>query len=280
MTGSDTFDAMLRNKKILFAGAAALGGLFSGIITSGILGNDSVFLSWVGAGALDAALIGAFVVYAQNYYQTKSIRITSGLKRAIKKGALIGCLGGFAALAGMYVLGAGNLGRIIGWAISGGVAGYVVACQVPNLKQAHAITAGAIGGGLGCLLMLMSLGYTTGVAITGATIGLMVAMVEVMFRKNWIDIEIYPEPLTSGLNLNKPVHQYTLTLGNDPITIGSKFGMDIKLKPNSDGTINHLATIYVEGEKAILHDMLTSVRTELSAEKPHKIGECLLRLGC
>jgi hypothetical protein len=273
------FDSLARDKKILFAGAAAVGGMASGVATSLLLNQNSVFASWTVAGALDAALIGAFVVYAQNYYQTKSFRFTSGLRQALWMGALAGFAGGCAALAGMYVFGAGTLGRVAGWAISGAAAGYVVAAQVPNLKRRTAATAGAIGGGLGCLLMNMGLGYTVGVAVTGAAIGLMVALAETMFRKNWLDVEIYSEPLGSGLNLAKPINQFTLTLGADPITVGSGDTREIRLPHNASPSRSHIATIYVDGEKAIFHDLLTAAKTELYAGQPFRFGECQVRLG-
>ena len=280
MSENESFDKFLNNKKILFAGSAAIGGILSGLIITSLPGviNDN-FFSWVLSGALDTALIGAMVVYAQNYYQTKSFNITSGLKQAFKKGLVAGFVGGIAAYIGMYLFGAGNFGRSIGWAISGGVAGFVVSGQVPNLKQPTAIAAGAIGGFVGCMIMYMDFGYTLGVAITGAAIGLMVAMAEVIFRKNWLDVEIFSEVLGSGLNLSKPINQYTLTIGSDPITIGSRNGMDINLKSNTRSSNAHAASIYVENEKVIFHDLITSAKTELMADIPFRFYECLIKLG-
>ncbi|MER2539211.1 MAG: hypothetical protein ABTQ26_08215, partial [Azonexus sp.] len=157
---------LLRNKRILFATFAFLGGILSGIVVNvfPFIMNNS-FLSWVIPGALDAALIGAMTVYAQNYYQTKCFKINDGLKGAFKKGLMVGAIGGFAAYVVVQLLGAGNMSRSIGWAISGGVAGFVVSNQVPNLKMKTAIIAGAIGGFVGCIFMLMDFGYTLGVGI-------------------------------------------------------------------------------------------------------------------
>ena len=280
MSGNESFDKLLHNKKILFAGSAAMGGILSGLIITSLPGViNNAFFSWVFSGALDAALIGAMVVYAQNYYQTKSYNITSGLKQAFKKGLVAGFIGGIVAYISMYLFGSGNFGRSIGWAISGGVAGFVVSGQVPNLKQPTAIAAGAIGGFVGCMFMYMDFGYTLGVAITGAAIGLMVAMAEVIFRKNWLDVEIYSEILGSGLNLAKPIHQFTLTIGRDPITIGSRDGMDIKLKSNPKSSNAHAASIYVENEKTIFHDLISNAKTELVTDIPFQFDECLIKLG-
>lgn len=279
MTGNDAVDDLLRNKKILFAIAAALGGMLSGlIITAFPKIMDIDVLSWVVSGGLDASLIGIMVIYAQNFYQTQTFDVPSGLQRAIKTGLLMGCGGGFAAYIGMSALGNSEFGRYIGWAISGGVAGYVVSQQVPNLKPSTAITAGAIGGFLGCLLMELNFGYTAGVVITGAAIGLMVATAEVSFRKNWLDIEVFAEPLGTGLNLAKPMHQYTLTLGQRPLTVGSRHDMDIKLKPSSV-TSDHAASIYVENGKAIFHELARNAKTVLSRDKPFVYDVCQIRLG-
>ena len=158
MQNSKNLENLLRNKKILFSSAAAIGGILSGLMMTTFFDTRNGFISWVVSGALDAAMIGAIVVYAQNYYQTKSTVITSGLKQAIKKGLIIGGIGGFAALQSMHIFGAGDFGRIVGWSISGGVAGFVVSSQVPNFKRSTAIAAGAIGGFIGCLFMYMNFG--------------------------------------------------------------------------------------------------------------------------
>jgi hypothetical protein len=278
MTNSETLERLLRNKKLLFAGAAAIGGALSAFLTTSF-GFDGQFASWVLGGALDAAIIGAAVVYAQNYYQTKSFHVSASLKKAVRVGLIAGCAGGLAAMLSMYVLGAGNFGRLVGWAISGGVAGFVVSGQVPNLMQKPAVIAGAIGGAIGCLFMYMDLGYTTGVAITGAAIGLMVATAEVMFRKNWLEVEIYAQPLGSGLNFAKPVRQFTLNVGTDPITVGTRDDLDLQLNRTAGVAGSHTASIYCEGEKTVYHDLLSGSRTELSAGQPFRFGECQVRLG-
>lgn len=279
MADSEALERLLRNKKLLFAGSAAIGGVLSAFFTTSFGWSSGEFTSWVLGGALDAALIGAAVVYAQNYYQTKSFHISAGLKKAAQIGLIAGCGGGMAAMLSMYVLGAGNFGRLVGWAISGGVAGFVVSGQVPNLKQKPAVIAGAIGGAIGCLFMYMNLGYTTGVAITGAAIGLMVATAEVMFRKNWLEVEIYAQPLGTGLNLAKPLRQFTVNVGTDPITVGTRGDLDVQLNRAVGVAGDHTASIYCDGEKTVYHDLLSGSRTELSAGQAFRFGECQVRLG-
>ncbi|QOY92780.1 hypothetical protein IM543_14345 [Massilia sp. UMI-21] len=279
MADVGTLDRLSRNKKVLFAASAAIGGFISALLTQGLGLGEGAFTSWVLAGGLDAACIGAAVVYAQSYYQTRSLKVRDGLKKAAKTGLVAGCAGGLAALFGMNLFGAGNVGRMVGWAISGGVAGYVVAQQVPNLRRKPAIVAGACGGAVGCLVMYMEFGYATGVAITGAAIGLMVAMAESMFRKNWIDVEVYAHVLGNGLNLAKPERQFTLNIGADPITIGTHAGLDIEFKADPGSAPGHTASIYCDGDKTIYHDLQNGSRAELSAGQPFRFGACQVRLG-
>ncbi len=271
---------LLRNKKMLFTGFAAIGGLVSGmlVLTVPFIMNNT-FLSWTIPGAFDAALIGAMAVYAQNYYQTKSFKLPLGLKRAVTAGLVIGAAGGVCSYFVVMTFGGGEFGRFVGWALSGGVAGYVVSEQVPNLKQKTAIVAGAVGGFLGCLIMEIDFGYTIGVGVTGAAIGFIVATAEVIFRKNWVDVEIYAEKLGSGICLAKPIREFALGLGLEPITLGSREDMTIRLMPGSGSANGHSASIYFENDKAIFHDLSSDAKTELKANSPFRFCECQMRLG-
>ena len=53
---------LLRNKKLLFTGFAAIGGLISGMLMMSFPSiMNNTFLSWTVPGAFDAALIGSVV---------------------------------------------------------------------------------------------------------------------------------------------------------------------------------------------------------------------------
>lgn len=279
MTIALNINNLLVNKKILFSGFAGIGGIVSGLLMLNVFNDIGAWFSWVGGGALDAACIGVLVVYAQNYYQTKSLAISSGLLEALKKGLIVGGIGGLISYFGMLTFGAGEFGRFIGWAISGGVAGYVVSQQVPNLEKSKAIIAGSVGGGIGCLSMQIGFGYTIGVAITGAAIGFMVALAEVVFRKNWIDVEIFSSMLGTGLNLAKPINQFTLALGANPITVGVADGMNIRLKAGISTSSAHCASIYLDGDNVFFHSLADNNKTKLVAGQPFRYGESLIKLG-
>ena len=110
---------------------------------------------------------------------------------------------------------------LLGWVLLGGLLGRGMALLIPNLKPGRAALAGAVGGGLGAsaflatsaLLEGTALGETlsrfVGAAILGLAIGSMVALVEVIFRKNWLEVRY-------GANEVRHVN-----LGDAPVSIGS-----------------------------------------------------------
>ncbi|MCK5727044.1 MAG: hypothetical protein KAH22_09500 [Thiotrichaceae bacterium] len=250
---------MLR-KGMLFTIGGGAGGLVSSIVTQ-LLGSSSAFSSWVYSGALDAACIGVALVYLQNYYQTNSWENSNKLLGSLGLGLFIGAIGGFVAMLMMPLLGSGDFGRFIGWGVSGAAAGFVASLRIPNLKRKVAMAAGGIGAILGCFIMYLGLSYTLGVVITGAAIGLMVALSEVLFRKMSLDIIINP-PQTSGLNLTKP-HRFNLTLGEKPLTVGYSSVMDIQLKPTTGTTIKHAGDIYIEGGQVFFNDIEKNDKSEV-----------------
>src|SRR5439155_5797706 len=91
-----------------------------------------------------------------------------------------------------------EIGFLAGWILLGGLLGRGVGFFIPNLHAARAAVAGVGGGFLGALafLVLSRLGDVpgrfVGGAILGFAIGLMVALVEVVFRKAWLEIVYGP----------------------------------------------------------------------------------------
>jgi Ca-activated chloride channel family protein len=106
--------------------------------------------------------------------------------------------------------------RMAGWVILGALLGRGMALVVPNLKSRRALLGGAMGGAVGAAGFLWAAGALGDIAarLTGALslgffIGLMIALVEVMFRKAWLEIG-YGSRETD-----------TVTLGPKPVTVGS-----------------------------------------------------------
>lgn len=275
---NEFMNKMLSSKPRLFVAAGALGGLLSGILFVLLSLDDNPYTSWILSGALDAALISALIICGQAYYQTKKMAELDKLKSAIRLGALIGAGGGVIALIAMNFLSEGDLGRIIGWAISGGAAGFVVSRQVPNVNRMHAIGAGAIGGAAGCIAMGFDFGYIVGVGITGAAIGFVVALADEMLRKSWIEVTEYSEIIkTNGINIAKVNNTYTLTLGSESVRLGYSSDMEIQLKPEGIPMEKDVAILTMENNKCVMINLKTGVKTELLQEKPVTINNCELK---
>ncbi|NMR24044.1 hypothetical protein HH219_00530 [Pseudoalteromonas sp. NEC-BIFX-2020_015] len=262
------------NKKGLFAAGAGIGGAVSAILANilGIL--DSPFSSWVLTGAIDAALIGAFLVYVQNYYQSNSWNNTNKVLNGASKGLGIGAAGGLLAFLSMGIF-SDEIGRLVGWSISGAAAGYVASLKVPNLKVQVALIAGAIGGAIGLIVMNLGLSYTMGVVVTGAVIGLMVATSEEVFRKASINITL--KPINAGISLVKP-HNFNLTLGADPISVGFTDDMDINLTSEGITVQKQIGSITVEGDNVFFNSSIDNKKVEITHEKTFSVENCEIRL--
>ena len=137
------------------------------------------------------------MIIAQNIYLH---RAPLGIGEAFK--GLVGSLaaGGLAGVAGQLLfaplssLPAGTwIARIAGWALLGILLGGGMSFVVPNLLLWRGLLGGGLGGSLGSLGFVFaaqsmgeSAGRVAGAAILGGCIGLMVALVEMLFREAWL----------------------------------------------------------------------------------------------
>lgn len=135
-------------------------------------------------------------------------------------GALAGLVGG-AVGQGLFMLASGNplaaaLFRVVGWAALGGLAGCGLAFVVPNLQKPHGLVGGLLGGGIGAIGYMLAayiglgdfVGRLAGALILGFFIGLMVALVEAVLRRAWLEVRfgggeviavnLGPEPVKVG----------------------------------------------------------------------------------
>ena len=134
--------------------------------------------------------------------------LAAGLVAGGTAQALLSLISQFALLA--------KIGWIFGWVLLGGILGRGMGLFIPNLETKKAQIAGAIGGFFGALAFLGVsqvagdlVGRLVGAAILGFAIGLMVILIEVTFRKAWVEIRYGPKELR------------TANLGPEPVTIGS-----------------------------------------------------------
>ena len=167
--------------------------------------------------AVIAAAISVLLACGQMLYQGKAIPI-SLLLLAGAGGAVAGVIGGtagqllYAFIPDIPVL--GQIFRIIGWLLLGGLVGFGLAFVVPNLRKRYGIIGGVVGGLIGaiaflvCSLVADALGRIVGAAVLGMCIGLMVAIVEAAFRSAYLEVKLGAR------------ETITVNLGPEPVKIG------------------------------------------------------------
>jgi hypothetical protein len=217
--GADTGKVKIK----LVATAEDVTGTFEPQLTVGYAEQFSLFMLlaiglWTAllATGLCLALLGG-----QNRYLGKSLFAPGRIPLPL---VVVGAVGaGFAsgtlgqALAYVFAaIGAKGLGFLIGWILLGGLLGFGVSFFIPNLDRKKASLAGLAGGFLGALAFLvMSLaadfvGRFFGAAILGFCIGLMVAVVEVAFRRAWLEVRFSEREVI------------TVNLGPEPVKVGGE----------------------------------------------------------
>ncbi|HEY1188559.1 MAG TPA: hypothetical protein VGE74_12980, partial [Gemmata sp.] len=161
------------------------------------------------------------LVVVQNKYLGKkpfaSARFPIGL--VVLGAAAAGFVSGSVGQA-LYVLllgaGVANLGFLVGWVLLGGLLGRGVSFFIPNLDGTKAALAGVTGGLLGAVAVVAAsqvqdrewVGRLGGAALLGFCIGLMVAVVEVAFRRAWLEVRFSEREII------------TVNLGAEPVKVG------------------------------------------------------------
>ena len=134
---------------------------------------------------------------------------------ALAAGLVAGGLG--QALLGLFTL-LGlppGIGFLLGWLLLGALVGRGVCFFIPNLNTWRATLAGAAGALLGAVVFLGVswlagdvAARLAGAALLGSAVGLMVALVEMAFRKAWLEIAYTPREISA------------VNLGPEPVSLG------------------------------------------------------------
>jgi|GEM_PF-3533906 len=156
----------------------------------------------------------------QNHYLGKplfapsSVPLVMVILGAIAAGFVSGTIG--QSLFFVFLsIGVAKLGLVFGWMLLGVLLGWGVSFFIPNLDSKKAALAGLAGGFLGGVVFwIMSyaadlIGRFGGAALLGFCIGLMVAMVEVAFRRAWLEVRFSEREVI------------TVNLGPEPVKVGS-----------------------------------------------------------
>jgi hypothetical protein len=160
------------------------------------------------------------LVAIQNQHLRRPLLDPSGVALAVGGGGLVGLVSGGTGQSLLMAFTAAGvwpmLGFVLGWLLLGGLVGFGLAQFIPNLDRGKATLAGALGGLVGSVAFALTTsvggdvaGRGVGAVILGACIGLMVAFVELAFRRAWLEVRY------GGSEV------FTVNLGPEPIKVGS-----------------------------------------------------------
>lgn len=252
---------ILTKKTILFGGAGAIGALvgsllfepFDEVFGSGFFTRILRVTIWTGLVSLG---ISIGLLMAQNFY-LKKVLISPELIRTGARGILIGAIaGGIAQFIFAFAQNSAEIiSRVICWGIFGSGAGWGISLFVPNYPRKTAMMAGFIGGLMGGILFRSTfflphiIGRTLGVAILGFCIGIMISIIEELFREAWLTVEWNPSD------------KVQIGLGTQPILLGSADEAHIYLPKELFPAI--AAAIQIENGKILFKDHIKGNVTEL-----------------
>lgn len=186
-----------RMRTYFYAVLGGIGGLI-GWQVSNLLGlsfGPNLYLSEALVGALVGLCVGLFIGITEGM-------MTLNFVQAVKSGLLSGLLGMVAGAIGLPLsefffqkVGAGYLGRAIGWGLFGMLIG--LAEGVFGKTQIwKGMLGGFIGGAIGGLLLEAVRGYlkdplaakAAGLVLLGASVGAFISLVEVALGRAWLEV--------------------------------------------------------------------------------------------
>jgi len=188
-----------------------------GIATT--IGSESgshaiAFIATAGWTVFVALGIALALVAIQNYFLKRAFISSEQAIWVIPGAILAGIVAGIVAQTAMTVLAAihmGELGRILAWSVLGGLLAVGMVFVIPNLDRMKALGFGALGGllgSIGFLMMTAAIGNTggrlIGAVILGACVGLLVAVVETIYRDIWLKV-VYGSNDSTIVNLGAQI---------------------------------------------------------------------------
>src|SRR3972149_7041355 len=187
-----------RMRTYFYAILGALGGLFGWQVSDrlGLSFGSHLVLSEAVVGALIGLSIGLFIGLTEGL-------LTRNLVQAAKSGLFSGLLGLVAGAIGLPLseflfqsVGAGLLGRALGWGVFGLLIG--LAEGVVGKSQAwKGMLGGLIGGALGGILLESVhnwlsdplTGKAAGLVLLGACIGAFISLIAVLLSRAWLEVK-------------------------------------------------------------------------------------------
>ncbi|BAQ64810.1 hypothetical protein [Geminocystis sp. NIES-3709] len=262
----------------------AMGGAIGSIIGDIILvgENQTIFMALVVTVGFWFAIIGLSIALSlllgYSCYLKRGIRWGESLKSALLPGLVSGLIAGAIAQGIFSLLGATETLRLICWGIAGGLLGFGLSFRIPNLDKIRGLGGGFLGGIIGgCLFIAFSLiageiiGRIFGLASIGFLIGLMIVLIEAVFRDAWLIVHY-------GEN-----EQKTVSLGSQPVILGSSNKAHIYL-PKSQGYTPITAKIYLENKQIFINfdqehgQKMKQLTQELKSGDIRKLGNIAIEI--
>lgn len=249
-----------RMRTYFYAVLGAIGGLI------GWQASDLIGLSFTSNLYMTEAVVGALVGLCVGLF----IGITEGLMtlnvvQALKAGLFSGLLGLIAGAIGLPLseflfqsVGAGYIGRALGWGVFGALIG--LAEGVVGKSQVwKGVLGGFIGGALGGVLLEAVhnmfkeplTGKAAGLVLLGAAVGTFISLIEVLLSRAWLEV-------TSGkLKGTEFILDKFLHAGGPAIAIGSSPLKSEIVLPDPDIAPQH-AMLTGDGHQFTVKDMSLS----------------------
>ena len=249
-----------RMRTYFYAVLGAIGGLIGWQVSDmlGLSFVSSLYFSEAVVGALVGLCIGAFIGITEGL-------MTRNIVQALKSGLFSGLLGLIAGGIGLPLseflfqsVGAGILGRALGWGVFGLLIG--LAEGVVGKSQIwKGMLGGLIGGALGGVLLEAAhnwlkdplTGKAAGMVLLGASVGAFISLIVVLLSRAWLEV-------TSGkLKGTEFILDKFMHAGGPAIAIGSSPLKSEIVLPDPDIAPQH-AMLTGDGKQFSVKDMSLS----------------------
>ncbi len=272
-----------RMRTYYFAVFGAIGGLI-GWQVSNLLGLSfisNIYLSDAIVGALVGLCIGLLIGITEG-------ALTLNLVGAARSGGMGGLLGLGAGVIGLPLgewlfqsVGAGVLGRALGWAVFGLLIG--LAEGVGSRKQVwKGMLGGLLGGTLGgfllegmqYLLKASMLGKAIGLVLLGASVGAFISLIIVLLSRAWLEV------ITGKLKGTEFILDKFMNSRGPAIAIGSSPLKSEIVLPDPDIAPQH-ALLTGDGTRFTLKDMSLSgtLVNNRRIERTQLTNQCTIHMG-
>jgi Ca-activated chloride channel family protein len=270
-------------KWVVFAVAGFLGaGIFNGIIELLFDGGapERSLLAVASSIGVRFGFFGAGITLALFIVQRVLLGAEDFLHDSLKPIIAGFALGFFAGAAAQYFyyfsrslgISAGEIPRILAWALAGGGLGVAISLAIPNMKLGRSFIYGAIGGALGALgfIAVCSIaddvgGRLVGTSIIGLFVGLSVAVAEATAKEGHLRVVWGPGEFTR------------VNLGMKPVNVGSSREATVRLSASA-GYPPVVATFSLQNGQATMVNHMSKTTHALKNGNKLTLGQVVIEV--